>query len=465
MNFLLEVSRNGNARFLYSEGEQTIECNDKQVYMYGIANDLNRLKEYLCGDIKKCAEIRNEIIGSFTAVGKSDISGYCRIIQSTMGGNKTVFYLKSDDKYYIFTSLKMLSVINHKCRFNYNHEIISEFIYNGFIRTKDTLVCDIFKLLPEEYMEIEHGELKISSFERIKPNQQNISLSQMYEIERKIIDSYIDLALSKNESINIAISAGFDSNLILHFLRKRGIPVRGFSIGGLRGLDETEAATRLCEYSGNVSFQKGKVNNEIRNDLVNIVEALEGNLYERGVFLQYSLARLLKVHNVHYILLGEGADQIFNQNFYNCKESTYLTNYNDNPYELSTMVVLKKSSLMLDVFGIIGLYPFISEQMQKLGAQIMDENKTSKIRQKQMCRKYFDEYMNNLIVKNPGCTSLCALFRNFLEESEFIDRVQKTNEFYDPSFRISYKYGPRESELDYYLCLEYLRIFKKIFCD
>ena len=95
----------------------------------------------------------------------------------------------------------------------------------------------------------------------------------------------------------------------------------------------------------------------------------------------------------------------------------------------------------------------------------MEENGTSKTRQKEMCRKYFDSRTNRLVDKKPGSTSLCALFRDPSEEEAFIAGVQKSNEFYDPSFRISYKYGPGESELDYYLCLEYLRLFKKIFCD
>ena len=95
----------------------------------------------------------------------------------------------------------------------------------------------------------------------------------------------------------------------------------------------------------------------------------------------------------------------------------------------------------------------------------MEENGTSKTRQKEMCRKFFDSRTNRLVDKKPGSTSLCALFRDPSEEEAFIAGVQKSNEFYDPSFRISYKYGPGESELDYYLCLEYLRLFKKIFCD
>ena len=196
-----------------------------------------------------------------------------------------------------------------------------------------------------------------------------------------------------------------------------------------------------------------------------IVEALEGDVYERGVFLQYSLGKLLKENGVRYIMLGEGSDQVFNWNFYVDKVPEYLTNYLDDPYELGIMLVMKKSYMMLAHFGIVGLYPFIHEDMQRLGSKIFKENGTSKIKQKEMCTQFFDDYMNELITKNPGSTSLCALFENKEEEERFIEDVKANNEFYSPTFRISYKYGPGESELDYYLCLEYLKAFKEVFCE
>lgn len=129
------------------------------------------------------------------------------------------------------------------------------------------------------------------------------------------------------------------------------------------------------------------------------------------------------------------------------------------------MVVLKKSALMLDAFGVTGLCPFICREMQMLGAQTMEENGTSKAQQKQMCVAYFDEETNRLVGKNPGSTSLCSLFADEADEAAFICDVQQNNEFYAPKFRISYKYGPGESELDYYLCLEYLRVFKEVFAS
>ena len=133
-----------------------------------------------------------------------------------------------------------------------------------------------------------------------------------------------------------------------------------------------------------------------------------------GSSFQYALAGLLKTHGVRSVLLGEGADQVFNRNFYDSREPSYLTNYNDNPYELGAMVVLKKSILMLDAFGITGLYPFISRQMQKLGAQVMEENGTSKTGRKRCAGNFLTAAQTVWWTKNPEalrCARCSGLLR------------------------------------------------------
>ena len=111
----------------------------------------------------------------------------------------------------------------------------------------------------------------------------------------------------------------------------------------------------------------------------------------------------------------------------------YLTNYTDHPYELGTMVVLKKSALMLDAFGVTGLCPFICREMQMLRADHGGKRHLQGTA-KQMCVAYFDEETNRLVGKNPGSTSLCSLFADEADEAAFICDVQQNNEFYAPKF-------------------------------
>jgi asparagine synthase (glutamine-hydrolysing) len=462
--FMLEVGPGGSARFLFSQGERVIDRGDEKVFFFGAAREKER-SAGVQADLPLIRTLRDAYRGTYTAVTVNASASRCAVTQSPMGGNLPVYYLSSGDRYYVFTSLTLLSIIGRRCRFRNDPELIAEFIYNGFIRSRDTLVEGVYKLLPDEYLEFPGGEMRLGKFERKKAIPAAVSLEEMYQREESIINAYIDIAAEDGENLNIAVSGGYDSNLILHFLTGRGLNVRAFTVGGRRGQDETGTAEKICAHYTGVSLRKGTVDGGVLRCMGEIVKALEGNVYERGVFLQYALADLLRRNGVRYILLGECSDQVFNRNFYRVEEPGYLTNYTDHPYELGTMVVLKKSVLMLNAFGITGLYPFTDEDMLDLGAEITEENQTAKIRQKEMCGAFFDPFVKGMIEKKPGSTSLCALFRDEAEEAEFIANVQRTNEFYDPSFRISYKYGPGESELDYYLCLEYLRVFKQIYCE
>ena len=42
-NFLLEVKKDAPARLLYTEGEQRLACGEREVYVYGVADDLYKL--------------------------------------------------------------------------------------------------------------------------------------------------------------------------------------------------------------------------------------------------------------------------------------------------------------------------------------------------------------------------------------------------------------------------------------
>ena len=458
--FLIEISGKGKIRFLYTAGEQIFKNGEQIIYVYGLSDQFALSRE----ERIDWSHLRHEMKGTFTAVSLTEDFCHSQIIQSVLGGNKPLYYMEHESNFYVFTSLKLLSLLSYRCCFQENHDILCEFIYNGFIRSRDTLLKGIYKLLPEEYLEVGDGGITVKRFSRVTEKQGSVDLHQMYAREKCIIDSYIDLAVSQKGTIGIALSGGYDSSFIYHCVQNKKLPVHVCSVGGSRGLDETNIARLQYEHAGVGFFHQSYVDSDIRRHLKKIAEIYEGNLYERGVFLQYALAGLLKKHGISHVLLGECADQVFNQHFYEIKELEYLTNYVDHPYELGTMIVLKKSVFMLDYFGITGLYPYTDPRMLQLGAETMKENAASKAMHKQMCTSFLNEYVTQLIGKNPGTTSPCALFEDTAEEKAFMDYVKAENPFYDPAFRISYKYGPTESELDYYLCLEYISSFRKIFC-
>lgn len=463
-DFFMEINEDLNISFFICEGEKIFEEEQQEIYLFGhIIKREESLKEIVT-NYKENRTISENVNGNYVLVLNDKYRKEIRVIPDKMGGHKNIYYIKYKNKYYISTSVKGFEKIGFNKKFNY--AVLDEFIYNGVIKTKDTLICGMYKLLVDEYLFFDKNCAETRKRKVNNDLLPSISVSELYEYEKNIIEDYIEECGSKAGNINLALSGGYDSNLILHIARQfKKYDISAYTCGGNRGADETTEAENICKIYGDVSLNTCFVDENILNEMSEIAERLEGALYERGIYMQYALAKKLFHNGVRFMVLGECADQIFNINYYRNGSKQFLMNYRDNPKELGTMLVLKKSVLTLSSFGITGLYPFIDNRMIKIGQTTAEYNETSKKFQKYMCGEFLADEVKTIIGKKPGSTSLAALFADEESENKFIQYVQKTNEFYDPDFRISFKYGERESILDYYLCLEYLKCFKQKFCD
>ena len=449
---------------LASEDLMNYISNEVEIRIFGnVINSQNVFDRIINNEVKG-ESLTSGIFGKYTIVYVNYKTQKLIVESDYFGGYKNVYYTKQNENYYIFSSISCLKSRGFNIEFNY--AIVDEFIYNGVIKTKDTLFCGIYKLLPNESIVAEKSSIAIVK-KTVEFLDSRYDLDNLFLAEKDIISEYIEiLKFQDSREINITLSGGYDSNFLLHIAEnlynKKKINV--FTCGGERGVDETSIAENIASIYGNVKVNKCVVGNKTLKHLMDIAERLEGAMYERGIFLQYELASTLNAHGVKCILLGECADQVFNINFYEGKENQFLMNYVDNPYELGAMLVLKKSSLMLDSFGIAGFYPFTDRRMIDVGYCTRMDNGVSKEYQKKMCCQIFNPQICDLVGKKPGSTSLRSLFGDEEAEHNFINYVKENNEFYNSAFRISYKYERRESELDYYICLEYLTCVKKIFC-
>lgn len=465
-DFLIKIKfdKSLEVETLVSEDIMNYASNDVEIKIFGSVINSQNVFDNIINNEVQGAGLTNGIFGNYTIVYVNYKTQKMIVESDYFGGYKNVYYTKQNENYYIFSSISCLK----SCGFNieFNYAIVDEFIYNGVIKTKDTLFCGIYKLLPNELIVAEASSIEIIK-KSVEFFDNRYELNNLFLTEKDIISEYIEkLQCQDNQDINITLSSGYDSNFLLHITEDlhNKEKINAFTCGGERGVNETSIAENIASIYGNVKVNKCVVGNKTLNCLMDIAERLEGAMYERGIFLQYELASTLSTYGVKCIMLGECADQVFNINFYEEKEKKFLMNYINNPYELGALLVLKKSSLMLDSFGIIGFYPFTDRRMVDVGYCTRVDNGVSKEYQKKMCCKVFKPQICDLVGKKPGSTSLCSLFDDDGAEYDFINHVKKNNEFYNPAFRISYKYEGRESELDYYICLEYLACVKKIFC-
>ena len=117
----------------------------------------------------------------------------------------------------------------------------------------------------------------------------------------------------------------------------------------------------------NISLFTAYTDSKTLSNLPDIVWRLEGVTYECGIFLQYELFRLLHDCNQSFMICGEGADQVMNvwcldehRIFPNSKNNLYKVS--DFPYLFISNLVLKKSGILANSFGIETRYPYLDNE-------------------------------------------------------------------------------------------------------
>ena len=119
----------------------------------------------------------------------------------------------------------------------------------------------------------------------------------------------LDAQVSPAQRAYVALSSGHDTNLLLFLLAGMHDAIRAFTVGG-RLVNEIDSTRKiLASYPGCRGASR-TVPASIAKSLPDIAWRLEGYVFERGVFLQYALAELLREAGGRCVVLGEGADQI-----------------------------------------------------------------------------------------------------------------------------------------------------------
>lgn len=380
------------------------------------------------------------------------------------GSPVPVYYTTVENTIFITTSLKSLKE-KANIPFILNNKNIPDYLLNGYIKGEKTLVSDVNKLPQDKALSASRFCARLVTKKTGFAGEFS-NVSDKHERYEKTVFSSVKNnipVLSDNENFSIALSGGFDSNCILYSLKKL-FPEKNIdavSIGGLKGRDESIVAKEIAQLYKGVSFDSTLVTPETFTHFDEIVERLEGNVFEIGVFLQYELSKFLKEKGINHLICGECADQVFHENTYKkTSRKVKKYSYEYTPLEMGAYTVLKKSSYMLESFGIKGYYPFLDNEMIALGHDFRSLNGCTKEFHKAECKRLFDDEISSKLVKQGGTTQMMALFDDGFD----CLKEAKKSKFYDEKYT-PFEFGEGETEKVFYAWLRYLEIFEKIYCD
>lgn len=380
------------------------------------------------------------------------------------GAPVPVYYVTSGKTLYITTSLSKMKALT-KMNYKLNKSKIPDYLMNGYIEGNNTLVQNVFKLPQGKGLYIGKYLVRLVN-SKISFSCQYSNVSDIHDRYERTIETAVRNnipKLKKDEKYFIALSGGFDSNSILHFLRKidPDSGIQAVSIGGEKGRNEAVVAAEIVESYDNVDFDTTLVTPETFSHLDEIVERLEGNVFEIGVFLQYELSKLLREKGCNNMICGECADQVFHKNTYTkTSKRVKKYSYENTPLEMAAYTVLKKSTYMLNSFGIRGYYPFLDYEMIAFGHDYKEQNGVTKEVHKAECKRILKTEVSEKLIKQGGTTQMMALFG---DDFDALAEARKSK-FFDARY-IPNEYGPGETERVYYAWLRYLESFEKIYCN
>ena len=455
MLFALE----GKNRTLRVRGTDMAQYEDNR-FLYALAGRLAEDPASIGAGHETNSDYSPYFIGPFLLIRYDKRKKTLLATQHRFGGPCNFYFCERDGNVLLSTGLQELRQAAGD-GFRLNEAMLPHYFYNGFLPGKHTLAAGVFKLPPGVFLEFGPDGPRMERIAFAPPDESPENLEELY---RRTVEGSIQRSTADLTHVDLALSGGYDSNCILFHVRQSlpKIPVRAFSVGGVRDVDETQIAAAIAAQYENVTFRRAYVSPATLDALDEIVRCLEGAVYERGIFLQYELAKLLQVNGCRQLVCGECADQVFHARAYApAPPGTFLYGYADTPWEMAAYVVLKKNALMLRAFGIEGRYPFLDAEMLKLGYRTRQQNGISKEFHKQQCRRNFPPEISVLLTKQGGSTALSPLFP---EDHDCLAQAQNTA-FYDPDFRITQKYSREEAVRDYLLSLLYLESFQRQFCS
>ena len=401
-----------------------------------------------------------ELDGVFTIFIFDENRQKAYVLQDDQGAGLPVYYVRSDHALVFGTSLKR--VIKYAgIRRELNLRAARALISTGVvIPGEETLVEGIRKLLPQQYLTIDTASFAVEA--RRRPvDSRRVSLPYA---ARDLLPSISDSVERISEGLKsrnrvLTLSSGYDSNLILHTLRDfRGLTA--VTIGG-RQVNEIGNAQRIvkhyCQTNRGIRHVAKTIGPDLLDAVPDIVWRLEGYVSEIGVFLQYELAKALRTVGTESVILDEAADQVLSSRSPNALNHRVSLSekmrrgvrslwrrqargrrkglidvirrlgfaalvssvrkeyreYRSAPayYASSFDYVLKKNQLMLNSFGIQGLYPFLNRRTRSAADALRMLN-FNKAYYRMRVSRLLDPEVSRLLAKNDGSTDVAYLFED-----------------------------------------------------
>jgi len=400
--------------------------------------------------------------------------------QSQFGCPIPIYYTDTPGRFVLSTSMKLLLQETGISREFHFPSVLDFMSYSELIPNEHTLVKDVEKLVTQRNMTIDVRSAK-RHFESFK--SRNLILTRQ-EAESQLLDSIGDKIKQiagelRSKDYTQTLTGGWDSNLMLSFLNNAGPnKIKAVTINGGGITNEIPAVEHVLKFypKDRIQYYTHTIQNSIFNFMPNIVWILEGYMFQTGMFLRYALSRLVRDIGSSSVFLGSGADPILNSEMGPGGNVVYEPYSNRSGFDVireqkktvrnlciksiigdiyfamkgesdenwikrkclrpgfreryNTQIDynMKMHELMLNSFGIQGLYPFINRNTVYCAKPLRPWNRDKSL-YKQKVKEHLGPDISSVLKKSHAVVDTDNLFEDnsyWLEKvlhSRFINRI------------------------------------------
>lgn len=347
-----------------------------------------------------------------------------KVYQDYFTSAETLYYCMLEGVLYFTNDMKrMISIEGFERSFNKWASV--DFVRYGFVSGAETLLRDVYKIAPFCMLYCENGQIEQRKIEYRFDVQGEKESSEHWV---KDLNRAIRMNTPKECPVTLPLSGGFDSNYIFHYYNRTEMPTKLFTVGGVDGIDETKMVQKIVNAydSENNELHISYTTEDTLGQLPDIIWRLGGLVYQRGIFLQYELAKELNKAGATSLVCGECADQVMHENF--LESGIYNNNpkYRGpaNPYDFAADIIVKKSAVMLNSFGIKGYYPYMNQRFVQTAMGLAEQNGITKAFHRQVCNQILPSEVRKCLYKNGGATYMHALFATEEDKEQFIQAIE-----------------------------------------
>ena len=242
-----------------------------------VGEDSEKATEILKSNfVKANYDIIKKIDSLFIAVVYNKQDKTLHIFSDLFSSGLNLYYTSVNDKFYYSTSLKWL-LTSSKIERDFDRNGLDEFLINGFIHGKQTLIKNVEKLTAGAEIIADKSGFR---HRQIEVTCQGIDSSEAKDKLMETLQSKIVSCVKNEYTINMPISGGYDSNLILCTLAsKTDNKIKTFTVGEDNETNESVRVRQNMKTYKDVELNTSFVTNDVFDSFADIVWRLDGCVY------------------------------------------------------------------------------------------------------------------------------------------------------------------------------------------